>query len=61
MKLTKEVAITGIVILEALALHQGIDGALFSVVIAVIVYGLVGYTDKSQRIARRYNNAGGEP
>lgn len=61
MTYIREVAIAGVVILEAIALQQGVDGALFSVVIAVIVYGLVGYTDKSQKIATRNNNAGGEP
>jgi len=40
---TKEVAIIAIAVLEGIALHQGIDGTLFSVVIAVIA-GLAGYS-----------------
>jgi len=39
---TKEVAIAGIVILEAIALYQGIDGAALSLVIAALA-GLGGY------------------
>jgi len=43
MTYIREVAIGGLVILEAIALHEGIDGTLFSVVIALIA-GLAGYS-----------------
>jgi len=43
MTYIREVAIGGLVILEAIALQQGIDGTLFSIVIAVIA-GLAGYS-----------------
>jgi len=39
----REIAIAGLVILEVIALQRGIDGALFSVVIAIIA-GLAGYS-----------------
>jgi len=38
----REVAIVGIVILEAIALCKGIDGQIFSLVIATIA-GIAGY------------------
>ncbi|UYL65064.1 MAG: hypothetical protein QIT46_gp12 [Methanophagales virus PBV305] len=44
----REIAITGLVILEAIALMNGIDGTLLSVVIAVIA-GLAGYTVRKVR------------
>jgi len=43
MTYIREVAIAGLVILEAIALQHGIDGVLFSTVIAVIA-GLAGYS-----------------
>jgi len=39
----REVAIAGIVVLEAIALCKGIDGAILSMVIATIA-GIAGYT-----------------
>jgi len=48
MKLTPIVAIVGIVILEAIALANGIDGVLMSGAIAVIG-GLAGYQAKTLR------------
>ena len=39
---TKEVAILGIVVLESVALLQGINGIVFTAVIAVIA-GIAGY------------------
>jgi len=48
MNYIREVAIAGIVILEAIALCKGIDGALFSMVIATIA-GIAGYTLKKVR------------
>ena len=45
MSYIREVAIAGIVVLEAIALLQGIDGALLSMVIATIA-GRAGYTLK---------------
>ena len=42
MSYIREVAIAGIVILEAIALYKGIDGQVLSVVIATIA-GLAGY------------------
>jgi len=44
----REVAIAGIVVLEAIALCRGIDGALLSMVIATIA-GIAGYTLKRVR------------
>ena len=44
----REVAIAGIVVLEAIALCRGIDGALLSMVIATIA-GIAGYTLKKIR------------
>ena len=43
MTYIREVAIIGLVILEVMALRHGIDGVLFSVVIALIA-GLAGYS-----------------
>lgn len=43
MSYTKEVAIAGIVILEGIALYQGINGTALAAVIAVIA-GLAGYS-----------------
>ena len=45
MDYIREVAIAGIVVLEAIALLQGIDGTLLSMVIATIA-GIAGYTLK---------------
>jgi len=45
MDYIREVAIAGIVVLEAIALLQGIDGTLLSMVIATIA-GIAGYTFK---------------
>ncbi len=39
----REVAIAGIVVLEAIALCKGIDGAILSMVIATIA-GIAGYS-----------------
>ena len=43
MSYIREVAIMGIVILEAIALMNGIDGQILSLVIATIA-GIAGYT-----------------
>ena len=43
MSYIREVAIAGIVILEAIALCKGIDGQILSLVIATIA-GIAGYT-----------------
>ena len=43
MEYIKEVAIAGLVILEAIALYKGIDGQILSLVIATIA-GIAGYT-----------------
>ena len=43
MEYIREVAIAGIVILEAIALYKGIDGQILSLVIATIA-GIAGYT-----------------
>jgi len=43
MEYIREVAIAGIVILEAIALYKGIDGQVLSLVIATIA-GIAGYT-----------------
>ena len=43
MAYIREVAIAGIVVLEAIALCKGMDGALLSMVIATIA-GIAGYT-----------------
>jgi len=43
MAYIREVAIAGIVILEAIALYKGIDGQVLSLVIATIA-GIAGYT-----------------
>jgi len=43
MNYIREVAIAGIVILEAIALYKGIDGQILSLVIATIA-GIAGYT-----------------
>jgi len=43
MSYIREVAIAGIVILEAIALYKGIDGQILSLVIATIA-GIAGYT-----------------
>ena len=43
MTYIREIAIMGIVILEAIALCQGIDGQVLSLVIATIA-GIAGYT-----------------
>jgi len=43
MAYIREVAITGIVVLEAIALYKGIDGQVLSLVIATIA-GIAGYT-----------------
>jgi len=43
MQYIREVAIAGIVILEAIALYKGIDGQILSLVIATIA-GIAGYT-----------------
>jgi len=44
----KEISIAGIIILEAIALLQGINGVLLTTVIAVIA-GLAGYEFKVYR------------
>lgn len=44
----KETAIIGLVLLEALALYLGYNGALFGAVIALIA-GLAGYTIAEMR------------
>jgi len=43
MQYIREVAIAGIVVLEAIALMKGIDGQILSLVIATIA-GIAGYT-----------------
>jgi len=43
MEYIREVAIAGLVILEAIALLKGIDGQVLSLVIATIA-GIAGYT-----------------
>jgi len=43
MAYIREVAIMGIVVLEAIALYKGIDGQVLSLVIATIA-GIAGYT-----------------
>jgi len=43
MEYIREVAIIGIVVLEAIALYKGIDGQVLSLVIATIA-GIAGYT-----------------
>jgi len=43
MSYIREVAILGIVVLEAIALYKGIDGQILSLVIATIA-GIAGYT-----------------
>jgi len=43
MTYIREIAIAGIVILEAIALMKGIDGQVLSLVIATIA-GIAGYT-----------------
>ena len=48
MEYIREVAIAGIVVLEAIALWKGIDGTLLSMVIATIA-GIAGYTLKKIR------------
>ncbi len=48
MNYIREVAIAGIVILEAIALYKGIDGQVLSLVIATIA-GIAGYTLKRVR------------
>jgi len=48
MSYIKEVAIAGIVILEAIALYKGIDGQILSLVIATIA-GVAGYTLRKVR------------
>lgn len=44
----KELAIAGIIILEGIALQQGIDGALLGVVFAILG-GIAGYEVKTHR------------
>ena len=48
MEYIREVAIAGIVILEAIALYKGIDGQILSLVIATIA-GIAGYTLRKVR------------
>jgi len=43
MQYVREIAIAGIVLLEAIALMKGIDGQVLSLVIATIA-GIAGYT-----------------
>ena len=50
MEYIREVAIAGLVILEAIALLKGVDGQVLSLVIATIA-GIAGYTLKKVKEA----------